>query len=471
MCRIVGSRDAFLCRQGWKAGLLYGGKLLYHVRPAIDNGKWLRHGHVLGLLRYCSRAAAAPVSCGRYADPNEKRGGESKQEDGIQVLLTIRRYNKRNAVCPNAWPAGAYATADNTPAAGAAAAERSSDRIRINMDTLPLPTSAQTALDIQELIHAAGGSPNADLLTACIETLLRARDLERGDLKLLHRTIRELRYAFSVFSAYRMKRKVSVFGSARTPADAPINQVARTFARRMTEAGFMVITGAGDGIMHAAQEGAGRDNSFGLNILLPFEQGANPFIANDPKLIYFKYFFTRKLLFVKETHAVALFPGGFGTHDEAFEALTLLQTGKSTLMPVVFLDVPGGTYWQEWYAYVQEHMLSQGLISPSDLHLFRITDDVEAAVSEISTFYSNFHSMRYVAGKLLIRLQRPVTDAILTQLNGEFQDILTQGEIVSAAPIEHDPDDMPELARICLWFDRVHYGRLRQMINVLNQYA
>jgi uncharacterized protein (TIGR00730 family) len=317
---------------------------------------------------------------------------------------------------------------------------------------------------------SASISPDADLLAEFIETVLRSRDLNRGDLKILHRTVRELRYAFSVFERYRHIRKVSVFGSARTRPESPIYNIATTFARRIVEAGFMVITGAGDGIMKAAQEGAGREHSFGLNILLPFEQEVNEIIGNDPKLIYCKYFFTRKLVFVKETHAFALFPGGFGTHDEAFEALTLLQTGKSNMLPVVFVDAPGSTYWRDWYDFVLRHMLGQGLISPTDLHLFKVTSDLDEAVSEITTFYRNYHSARYVNGRLVIRLQHQVTEALLARLNRDFRDIFTQGEIVTSGPIGSDADEVPELPRLLLWFDRVQFGRLRQMIDVINQY-
>jgi uncharacterized protein (TIGR00730 family) len=237
----------------------------------------------------------------------------------------------------------------------------------------------------------------------------------------------------------------------------------------MVQAGFMVITGGGDGFMHAAQEGAGREKSFGLNILLPFEQAANVVIANDPKLVYFKYFFTRKLIFVKETHAFALFPGGFGTHDEAFEALTLLQTGKSSLVPVVFMDAPDSTYWHDWYGFIRHHMLQSGFISPSDLHLFKVTCDLDEAVEEITTFYRNYHSSRYVKGQLLIRLQRLPSTDMLARLNRDFSDILSQGEIVAAEPPGDDFDEAPHLPRVLLWFNRLHCGRLRQMIDVLNQ--
>ena len=338
------------------------------------------------------------------------------------------------------------------------------------METEQLPTAMQTALDIQHLIHNTGGSPNVDLLTEFIETILRARDLERFDLRILHRAVRELRYAFSVFARYRQVRKVAVFGSARTRRESPVYSLASTFARDIAEAGFMVITGAGDGIMKAAQEGAGRERSFGLNILLPFEQEANEIIVNDPKLVYLKYFFTRKLLFVKEAHAFVMFPGGFGTHDEAFETLTLMQTGKSELTPVVFLDVPGSTYWQEWLAFLERHMLANGLISPADLHLFKVTDDVEAAVQEITTFYRNYHSSRYVNGQLVLRMRQPGSAEMLAALNSDFTDILTQGDITLDLLHSDDATEVPELPRLRLWFDRVNYGRLRQLIDVLNTY-
>ncbi len=331
------------------------------------------------------------------------------------------------------------------------------------------PAETECHDDIHQLIARAGGSPNASLLADFIGTLLRARDPDRGDIKILHRTIRELRYAFSVYTRYRHIRKVSIFGSARTPPATPIYNLASTFAQRIAAAGFMVVTGAGDGIMKAAQEGAGREHSFGLNILLPLEQEANDIIQNDPKLVYLKYFFTRKLLFVKETDAFALFPGGFGTHDEAFEALTLMQTGKCDLMPIVFLETPGSRFWQDWLEFVKRHMLDLALISPHDLHLFTITTDPDEAVHEITAFYRIYHSARYVNGQLVIRLQHPLADTVLTQLNRDFRDILAQGNIVAGGPIGDEAAEAPDLPRLHLWFDRTNYGRLRQMINAINQ--
>jgi uncharacterized protein (TIGR00730 family) len=323
-------------------------------------------------------------------------------------------------------------------------------------------------MGIDQLICLAGGSPHHDILADLIHTVLRSRTLERGDLKILLRALRELRYAFNLYARYRHVRKVTVFGSARTQPSAPIYGIARAFAERIARADFMVITGAGDGIMKAAQEGAGRDHSFGLNILLPFEQNANEIIVNDPKLVYLKYFFTRKLLFVKETDAVVLFPGGFGTHDEGYEALTLMQTGKSTLMPLVFLEAPGSTYWQDWRRFVTEHMLGEGLISPADVHLFTVTSDVDAAVEEIVTFYRNYHSSRYVNGQLVLRMHHALSEATLTVLNREFRDILSQGEIVADEATGDDATEFPHMPRLRLWFNRTNFGRLRQLINIIN---
>src|SRR6266404_299926 len=222
----------------------------------------------------------------------------------------------------------------------------------------------------------------------------------RGDVKLLNTALKELRYAFKVFAAYRNRRKVTVFGSARLPNTHPAYQQAVAFGRRVAEAGYMVITGAASGIMEAGHVGAGRENSIGVNILLPFEQEANAIIAGDVKLMHLKYFFTRKLLFVKESDAVALFPGGFGTQDEGFEVLTLVQTGKSHMFPIVMVDEPGGDYWKQWHHYIEHVILGRKLISPSDLALYKVTDSVDVAVAEVLNFYRVYHSMRYVGDEL-----------------------------------------------------------------------
>ncbi|MBL8809255.1 MAG: TIGR00730 family Rossman fold protein [Planctomycetaceae bacterium] len=292
----------------------------------------------------------------------------------------------------------------------------------------------------------------------------------RGDLKILSRALKELRYAFKVFAPYRLNRKVSVFGSARTRQDHPCYQTAEAFGRRMAEEGWMVVTGAGGGIMEAAHRGSGREMAMGLNILLPFEQEANPIIAGDPKLVSLKYFFTRKLMFVKEVHAIVTCPGGFGTLDEAFETLTLVQTGKRDLMPLVLLDEPGGTYWSAFLKYVRDELLDNGLISPSDLSLFRVTDKVEEAVEEVLGFYSVYNSMRFIRDRLVLRLHVAPTDHLMQRLNDEFADVCASGRIERAEPHQVEADDahLMGLPRIALTFNRKAVGRLREMIDVIN---
>jgi len=292
-----------------------------------------------------------------------------------------------------------------------------------------------------------------------------------GDLKIVNAALKEMRNAFGVFAEYRNQRKVSTFGSARTREGDPTFQLAERFAHLIAQAGFMVITGAGPGIMGACQRGAGRARSFGVDIELPFEQSANPVIEGDPKHMPFKYFFTRKLFFVKEADAVVLFPGGFGTHDEGFEILTLLQTGKSNLKPAVFLDIPGGTYWKTWQRYVEDHILRRGMIAPKDLALYKVTDDVEVAVHEITTFYRVYHSLRYVRDQLVLRLNRALPADFVDQLAREFADIMPSPGIAQRAafPVEHDEPETFHLPRLAFEFDRVSHGRLRMMIDRINQ--
>ncbi len=293
----------------------------------------------------------------------------------------------------------------------------------------------------------------------------------RGDIKLLNTALKELRYAFKVFAPYRHRRKVTVFGSARLGADHPAYQQAVAFGRRIAEADFMVITGAASGIMEAGHVGAGRENSIGVNILLPFEQDANVVIAGDAKLMHLKYFFTRKLLFVKESDAVALFPGGFGTQDEGFEVLTLIQTGKSHLFPVVMVDEPGGDYWRLWQRYVKDVLLARRMISPADLALFKVTDSVEEAVAEILGFYRVFHSMRYVHDDLVLRLQRPLPEPLLEKIRTEFADILVSRtfELTAALPAEAGDVHLAALPRLRFHFDRRSLGRLRMLIDTINR--
>jgi uncharacterized protein (TIGR00730 family) len=295
----------------------------------------------------------------------------------------------------------------------------------------------------------------------------------RGDVKLLSTALKELRYAFKVFAPYRRRRKVTIFGSARLPASDPAYQQAVAFSRMAADAGFMVITGAASGIMEAGHVGAGRENSIGVNILLPFEQEANSIIAGDLKLMHLKYFFTRKLLFVKESDAVALFPGGFGTLDEGFEVLTLIQTGKSHLFPIVLIDAPGGDYWRPWQRYIEDVLLARNLISPADVALYKITDSADEAMGEITRFYRVYHSMRYVNGGLVLRLQRALSDALLAKLRAEFADIVVAGtfEQCSALPEEANDTHLADLPRLRFRFDRKSLGRLRMLIDAINREA
>ena len=308
-----------------------------------------------------------------------------------------------------------------------------------------------------------------EMVETCLKLLRNGTPV--GDIKILNAALRELRYAFKVFAPYRNVRKVSVFGSARSARESSPCRTAFEFAQRIRDAGYMVITGAGHGIMGACQEGAGPDHSFGVNIRLPFEQGPNEVIAKDPKLLTFRYFFTRKLIFIKEADAAALFPGGFGTHDEAYECLTLVQTGKTKPMPIVFLDAPRGTYWKTWKRYVEEHLLRHRLISPEDMALFKVTSSVDEAVEEITRFYRVYHSARTVDRNLVIRLTHRIPESLVTQLGHDFADIVVKGEIVQTGALEEEREDAPELVRLprlVLEFNRSSFGRLRQLIDRLN---
>ncbi|MEZ6058165.1 MAG: TIGR00730 family Rossman fold protein [Planctomycetaceae bacterium] len=292
----------------------------------------------------------------------------------------------------------------------------------------------------------------------------------RGDLKIISRALKELRYAFKVFKPFRKQRKVTVFGSARLKPDHPSYQQAVEYGRRMAKYGWYVVTGAGGGIMEAAHVGAGRKMSMGLNIVLPFEQEANYVINDDEKLVNLKYFFTRKLLFVKEVHAVVLFPGGFGTQDELFETLTLVQTGKRDLMPIVLVDEPGGGYWAAWLKFAEAELRETGLISPDDFSLFCITDKVGTAVNEVLGFYSVYNSMRYIRDELYLRLHRPVGATLLDELNRDFADIIESGTIreVEPHPFESDEPHLADLHRIAFKFNRHDTARLRQLVDRIN---
>ena len=314
---------------------------------------------------------------------------------------------------------------------------------------------------------------NHDLLEMMRRTVeqLASSDVSRGDLKILSRSLREFRYAFKVFQPFQRRRKVTIFGSARTKEDHPAYRQAESFARQMAHHGWMVITGAGGGIMEAGHKGAGRELSMGLNIMLPFEQSANPVIDGDPKLVTLKYFFTRKLMFVKECSAVVCYPGGFGTLDETFEVLTLLQTGKQSLLPMVLVDEPGGTYWKNVEKFFGQQLLADGWISPEDVHLYKVTDSNEEAVEEILRFYRVYHSMRYVNDTLAMRLTGTLSPERLDRLNTEFSDIVVSGRIeqVAALPEESGEPELAHLPRLTFHFNRRNLGRLRQLIDAINQ--
>lgn len=328
---------------------------------------------------------------------------------------------------------------------------------------------------IEELVSQVASGRSAEFLRDMMDTVLRygKDDASVSDLKLISRSMREMRYAASVFRKYSNVRKVAVFGSARTRADEPDFQLAREFARRIVEENFMLITGGGDGIMGAAQQGAGAEKSFGLNIRLPFEQQANPVIAGDPKLINFNYFFARKLSFVKETSAFVLFPGGFGTLDEGFEVLTLLQTGKTSIVPIILMDRPNGFYWETWRRFLDNDLLELGLISRSDFHLLTITHDVDRAVEEIKHFYKVFHSYRWVRDEMVIRLNKKITPRALENLNQQFDHLLASGHIVQREALPEEADDRAfnDLPRLVLIPHKREFGMLRLLINAINDSA
>lgn len=326
---------------------------------------------------------------------------------------------------------------------------------------------------IRALIHLKGNAGAEDQVAAIMTTALKL--VEEGasvsDCKIASNALKEMRYSYKVFGAYRGVRKVTIFGSARTAPTHPNYKLARDVSRRLVKAGFMLISGAGPGIMDAGLAGAGREFSFGVNIRLPFEQKASPVIDGDPKLINYKYFFVRKLFFVRETDAIVIFPGGFGTFDEMFEILTLAQTGKCNPLPIVLMDHPQGTYWKSLIRLLKKEFLGNGTISKEDFHLFTMTSSPAEATREVVNFFRNYHSSRYVRGKLVIRLRKQISAPHLEELNAKYKGIVTEGRIetVEAHPDESDEPELASLSRIAFRFNRVGFGILRRLIDDLNR--
>ncbi|MDQ4070802.1 MAG: TIGR00730 family Rossman fold protein [Actinomycetota bacterium] len=334
-------------------------------------------------------------------------------------------------------------------------------------------STGDPALDqrLVELLDAAGATKDVDQLFEILVSVVKLAgdQADRLNLKITNGAVREMREAFRLFAPYRNVPKVTIFGSARTRPDDPLYLQTRDLAGALAAAGWIIVTGAGPGIMSAGVEGAGPENSLGVNIRLPFEQPNRAF-DSDQRLVTMKYFFTRKLMLMKESAGFAVLPGGFGTLDEVFELLTLLQTGKAAPAPIVLLEVPGGTYWRTWERFVREELVAAGLVSTDDLELVRTTDDVGEATAEILGFFRNYHSMRYVGPRLVIRLRGAPTKAELADLNERFADICTRGRIESTPPQppEISSHDHLELPRIALHFNRANHGRLRLLIDALN---
>jgi uncharacterized protein (TIGR00730 family) len=327
---------------------------------------------------------------------------------------------------------------------------------------------------IDRLIEIVGNTDHHDLIREMILSALKAgqEKNDRAHMKLMNTTMKEMRFTGKMFGPYSNIRKVTVFGSARTQPDEPIYDIARRFGKKLAEEGYMVITGGGPGIMHAANEGAGPDSSFGVNIQLPFEQKPNPILEGNPRLITYKYFFNRKVAFLKEADAIALFPGGFGTLDEAMETLTLLQTGKHDPLPLVLIDEPGGTYWSRWLRFIKEELLYQGYIEDGDLGLFECVDSIDEAVARINHFYSRYHSLRYVNEKLVFRLVSKIDPEYIEGLNSKFTDLLHPGGRIylsSPLPEEADEPELIHLPRLIMDFNCRDFGMLRILVDEINK--
>jgi hypothetical protein len=328
---------------------------------------------------------------------------------------------------------------------------------------------------IEKLMETAEGIGRPKYVREMILASLKAGQEadESADLKLMNTTLKEMRFTSKVFGPYRNVRKVTVFGSARTLPGDPVYEMAKLFGKKLAETGYMVITGGGGGIMQAVNEGAGYEHSFGVNIRLPFEEKPNPVSEGNPRFITYKYFFNRKVAFLKEADAVALFPGGFGTLDEAMETLTLVQTGKRNPMPLVLVDDPDRPYWPHLIRFLEEELLARNFICPSDFALFERVCSVEAAVEKIRHFYRRYHSLRFVHGQLVIRLTSELSPDDIRKLTDQFHDILLPGGRIAASgalDAEREDTDVLHLPRLVIDFNRKGFGRLRSLIDSINDF-
>lgn len=363
--------------------------------------------------------------------------------------------------------------------------KREPNRVELDPDAaggevVPPEAPAQRRVDdpdiarrLNELITDTGGDPTSfdgklirDLLITSLKLI--PDELGTGELKLMTTALKELRYAYRVFGQYPEPQKVTIFGSARTPEGHPDYEACVEFSRRMAEMGWMIITGAGGGIMEAGHVGPGREASFGVAIRLPFETTANDVIAGDEKLIHFRYFFTRKLMFLSQAEAVVLFPGGFGTMDEAFETLTLVQTGKASMIPIVLMEGAGTSYWRQFDEFVRDKLLQRGLISEEDLSLYHIADSAQEATDHILKFYRNYHSSRYVRDDLIIRLRNRLCESDVDRLTDEFRGVIKKGRIVQCGPYDVEEDHL-DLPRLAFTHTRHRFGLIRRLIDRINE--
>lgn len=332
------------------------------------------------------------------------------------------------------------------------------------------PQAQQAIKNLIEMFGKSSTTFEAELISQMIETSLKLliENSDTGQIKLINRSLKEMRHAYRIFNKFKLSRCISIFGSARTPEEHADYIAAKNFSTSIAEHGWMCITGAANGIMKAGLEGSQRQSSFGLSIRLPFEIPTNTVIEGDPKLIVFRYFFTRKLMFLTHADAVAVFPGGFGTMDELFEILTLVQTGKTNLIPIVLVEGEKGVYWRDWKKYIDGHLLANGWISPEDLHLFYIAKSVEDAVQHVQKFYKRYHSSRYVGPQLVLRLTSELSGEQIEQLNEEFKSLVLEGKIekCSAFPQESDHLDLP---RIAFHHTNRDFGIVRALIDTINE--